>query len=148
MSNQLEGRAQGYNKHQVQKAGAGLRGTEDRSRNLKRQIGIIDEVHPERLAIRVRVPLKNGGTRFFGQSPGATAPYIPLSDDPLDILQRFGGVERGMVVEVFWRGLSEGPGASAHLVGATSEEARAINLQPRHTDNTASSLPFKPMGIF
>ena len=144
----MNGRAQGYNKFQIQQSQDYLRATEDRSRNLKRQLGVIDEVHPERLAVRIRVPTKNGGSRFFGESPGTTPPYVPISDDPIDLLQRFGGVERGMVVEVFWRGLAENTIAHAHIVGATSEEAQAINLQPRHTDDTASSLPFKPMGIF
>lgn len=144
----MKSRSQGYNKRQTEDDQAARKMTEDRSRNLKRQIGVIDEVHSERLAVRIRIPNPDGTTRFFGISPNKPVPFVPLSDDPLDILQRFGGVERGMVVEVLWRGISEGTKASAHIIGATSEEAKAINLKPRHIDDTASSLPFKPMGFY
>lgn len=145
----MKGRAQGYNPYQMQQDTRDRLSSEDRSRNLKRRLGIITEVHPERLAARIRIAEgSRGATRLFGQAPGKPAPFVPITDDPLDLLARFGGVDEGMVVEVFYRGLSENTLAFAHIVGATSEEARVMNLQQEHIDDTASSLPFKPMGIF
>ena len=144
----MKGRAQGYNKFQMENDQSGRIGTENRSRDTKRQIGTIAEIHPARLAVRIRLPTKDGSTRLFGQSPGAEVPFVPLSDDPLDLLFRYGGVEVGMVVEVFWRGLAESSVASAHIIGASQDEAKAVNLQQEHIDNTASSKPFEPGGLF
>lgn len=120
--------------------------TLEQDKNLRRVIGIIHEVDPRGkglLEITARVPSPDGSTHMFGDGK------IPISiaDSPMDILLRFGGVRPGMLVEIFYRGVSEQGRAAAHIIGYDSQEARAVNLIPDNTVKTASSLPFEPMGF-
>lgn len=118
----------------------------EQDKNLRRVLGIIEEVDPRQknlLEITARVPDPGGGTHLFGKGKIP----ITITDSPLDILLRFGEVRPGMVVEIFYRGVSEQGLASAHIIGYDSEEARAVNLLPNNEVKTASSLPFEPMGL-
>lgn len=119
----------------------------DHDRGIKRQIGIIRKIDSRStgtMYVYVDVPDGKDGVRPFGQDK---TPVI-IIDNPVDILVRWGAVEIGQVVEIFYRGIGESGSASAHIIGATPDDFKRAVAPPIEGFNTASSLPFEPMGLF
>lgn len=119
----------------------------DYDRGIKRVIGVIREVDSKqngKLYVFVDIPTVKGGLRPFGQDK---TPVV-ITDSPLDILLRFGGIKAGQIVEVFYRGIGETGAASAHIIGDDMSTLSNAQEIPREGFSIAASLPFEPMGIF
>ncbi len=118
----------------------------EKDRGLRRVVGMVKDVNAKKngkLYITVLVPDGKGGMRLFGQ--GKTD--VVVVDSPLDILQRFGGLQSGQVVELFWRGIGETGQGSARIIGENLNDFVNAREQPKEGFNLASSLPFEPGGI-
>jgi hypothetical protein len=133
--------AQGHRTHQDQ-----LKTSREYDQNISRAVGRIrklDAYENGKMYVLVDVPDSNGNFRAFGQDK---VPIV-IIDTPLDLLLRFGGLEVGQMVELFYRGTGENAEASARVIGAAEEELTSAKKAPREGFLTASSLPFEPSGI-
>lgn len=114
----------------------------EQARSLKRVVGRIIEVDPlgrNELACTVRVRDKSGGHVYGGGI------VLTIIDDPLDILQRFGAIQTGMRVEVFYTGTIESPQAYARIIGPAVDKE---GIAPESNEILAApTLPFEPLGF-
>jgi len=120
--------------------------TKEKDRALRRIVGMIKDINSKKngkLYISVLVPDGRGGMRLFGQ--GKTD--VVIVDSPLDILQRFGGLKPGQVVEIFYRGINETGQGSARIIGENLTDFVNAREAPKEGFKVASSLPFEPGGI-
>lgn len=130
----------------VNKAKESRANSSDHDRGLKRTLGIIKDVDVQKngkLFVFVDVTGNGGVLHPFGQNKTS----IAIIDSPLDLLLRFGGVQKGQLVEVFYRGIGETGSAWAHVIGDAGEELVRAREMPRTGFSVAASLPFEPMGI-
>lgn len=114
----------------------------EQARSVKRVVGRILTVDPlgrNELTCTVRVKDKSDGHIYGGGI------VLTIIDDPLDILQRFGQIQSGMRVEIFYTGTVESPQAYARIIGPAVDKE---GIAPESNEIIAApTLPFEPLGF-
>lgn len=145
--NNLKGRSNLATKHHHQQESGRSKVDQDVSRSIKRTFGTVHKIDPNQrnaLTVTAWVPTSGGGRRLWGEGR-----EIILTDSPLDLLLRFGGLQPGLTIEITWRGIAETGKAYAHVLNenVNDETLKDGDEVPMRTVDTQSSLPFEPFGI-